>query len=141
MGLTQKVLASLYVEAMVLTDEARAYFDRAGQAERAALKPFERVALSCESLKVTTRLMHIVAWLISQRNAAGPGDPAARARLSDAAPSDPDVTGLLPEEAQAIIAASEELYGRIKWLDRKIAAGNMAASPARGLQARLESAF
>ena len=31
------------------------------------LEPFARVGFACESLKVTTRIMHIVAWLLTQR--------------------------------------------------------------------------
>jgi regulator of CtrA degradation len=58
---------SFYTEAMVLADEARAYFDEAGRDDRGALDPFVRVAFACESLKVTTRIMHIVAWLLTQR--------------------------------------------------------------------------
>ena len=33
----------------------------------ATLEPFVRVGFACESLKVTTRIMHIVAWLLTQR--------------------------------------------------------------------------
>ena len=52
---------------MLLADEARAYFDEAGRDERLTLEPFARVGFACESLKVTTRIMHIVAWLLTQR--------------------------------------------------------------------------
>ena len=59
--LTAKLVDGLYVEAMVLADEARAYFDRAASDDRLALDPVDRVGFSCESLKVTTRLMHLIA--------------------------------------------------------------------------------
>ena len=61
---TAKVIDALYVEAMVLADDARAYFDTFSREDRDALGPVLRVAFSCESLKVTTRLMHIIAWLL-----------------------------------------------------------------------------
>ena len=65
--LTPKLVDSLYVEAMVLADEARSYFDSAARDDRLGLEPVDRVGFSCESLKVTTRLMHIIAWLLTQR--------------------------------------------------------------------------
>ena len=65
--ITSRLIDSLYTEAMLLADEARSYFDDAGRGDRATLEPFARVGFACESLKVTTRIMHIVAWLLTQR--------------------------------------------------------------------------
>src|SRR5215208_5031646 len=65
--ITSRLIDSLYTEAMLLADEARSYFDDIGRDERAMLEPFARVGFACESLKVTTRIMHIVAWLLTQR--------------------------------------------------------------------------
>src|SRR3546814_15289517 len=64
-----RLIDGLYVEAMVLADEARSYFDRGGLEDREAMSPADRVAFSCESLKVTTRLMHVVSWLLLRRAA------------------------------------------------------------------------
>ena len=65
--ITSRLIDSLYTEAMLLADEARSYFDDAGRDDRSTLEPFVRVGFACESLKVTTRIMHIVAWLLTQR--------------------------------------------------------------------------
>ena len=65
--ITSRLIDSLYTEAMLLADEARSYFDDAGRDDRNTLEPFVRVGFACESLKVTTRIMHIVAWLLTQR--------------------------------------------------------------------------
>ena len=65
--ITSRLIDSLYTEAMILADEARSYFDDAGREDRATLQPFARVGFACELLKVTTRVMHIVAWLLTQR--------------------------------------------------------------------------
>src|SRR6187401_3034318 len=65
--ITSRLIDSLYTEAMLLADEARSYFDDAGRGDRVSLEPFVRVGFACESLKVTTRIMHIVAWLLTQR--------------------------------------------------------------------------
>ena len=91
--ITPKLIDSLYTEAMVLADEARAYFDRQGRDERLELDPVVRVGFSCESLKVTTRLMHIIAWLLTQKavEAGELSQSQARApqrRLGEAAESD-----------------------------------------------------
>ena len=65
--ITSRLIDSLYTEAMILADEARSYFDDTARDERSMLAPFARVGFACESLKVTTRIMHIVAWLLTQR--------------------------------------------------------------------------
>ena len=65
--ITPRLIHSFYTEAMLLADEARSYFDESGHKDRDRLDPFTRVAFACESLKVTTRVMHIVAWLLTQR--------------------------------------------------------------------------
>ncbi len=136
--LTRRVIDALYVEAMVLADEARHYFDEFSHADRALLLPVQRVGFSCESLKVTTRLMHVIAWLLSRR--AGEGDLArVPARLGRAAGSMAEMIELLPEAAQALIRSSEELYDRIARLDAQQTLE--APSPALLLQRQLQSAF
>lgn len=145
--LSARLVDSLYVEAMVLADEVRGYFDERGRAERELLSPLVRVAFSCESLKVTTRLMHVIAWLLTRR-AVEHGeisDIQARAparRLGVAADSDPAALALLPEVARALIEASRDLYSRVERLDQDIDQPLMPIpSPARGLLSRLERAF
>ena len=136
MGLTEKVINALYMEAMVLADEARAYFDQFGREARVDMSPLQRVSFSCESLKVTTRLMHTIAWLLSQRVPQGSINP-----LAAAAPSDATTVASLPDEAQQLIRASEDLYARIQRLDRKLAQPTAEPNPALRLRARLEQAF
>jgi regulator of CtrA degradation len=144
--LALRVVDSLYVEAMVLADEARAYFDRPGSAERDGLPPLLRVSFSCESLKITTRLMHIVAWLLTRRAIEAGEIPAGAARdharrLGRADDSDPALYRGLPEPARLLIETSRELYRRVQRLDVEADSGEVATSPARGLLNRLELAF
>ncbi|MDQ3140082.1 MAG: DUF1465 family protein [Pseudomonadota bacterium] len=140
-ALTPRLIDSLYVEAMLLADEARAYFDKHGRDDRMGLDPLVRVGFSCESLKVTTRLMHIIAWLLTQR-AVGAGEiSAAQAskperRLGDAVESDPDVLAKLPDSALALIQSSRDLYERVRRLEEGSA--EPVQSPARSLLNRLE---
>ena len=141
--ITPRLVDSFYTEAMLLADEARSYFDDAGREERCTLDPFVRVNFACESLKVTTRIMHIVAWLLTQR-AIESGEIAYREgrrperRLGNAQLSDPAVVTRLPEAAQRLVNASSDLYARVKRLDEGNVADEPAASPARALMGRLE---
>ena len=141
--ITSRLIDSLYTEAMLLADEARAYFDDAGRDERAGLHPFARVGFACESLKVTTRIMHIVAWLLTQRaielgelNMVGARRPERR--LGHAQDSDPAVVDQLPEAARRLIRASTELYARIRRIDEGGLEADAPQSPARALMGRLE---
>jgi regulator of CtrA degradation len=144
--MTPKLIDSLYTEAMLLADEARAYFDRQGREERMKLDPLARVGFSCESLKVTTRLMHVIAWLLTQRAVEageltlGQARTPAR-RLGEAAESDPLLLARLPEAALALVHASQELYARVKRLEEGSVEAEPQPSPARTLLSRLERAF
>lgn len=141
--ITPRLIDSLYTEAMVLADEARSYFDDAGKAERGMLEPFARVGFACESLKVTTRIMHIVAWLLTQR-AIESGEIPLRdgrrpeRRLGHAQDSDPLVIGQLPDSAQQLINSSADLYARVRRIDDGTLEVEVPQSPARALMGRLE---
>lgn len=142
-AMTPKLIDSLYLEAMVLADEARAYFDKHGRDDRMSLDPLVRVGFSCESLKVTTRLMHIIAWLLTQRAVEAGELTEAQARkperqLGDAVESDEELLLKLPDSALTLIHSSRELYGRVKRLAEGGAPGAPAQSPARSLLSRLE---
>ncbi|URD61871.1 DUF1465 family protein [Sphingomonas sp. KRR8] len=141
--ITPRLIESLYTEAMLLADEARTYFDQEGRDERSQLDPFVRVGFACESLKVTTRIMHIVAWLLTQRAVetgeilpSSAGRPERR--LGHAAQSDPEVVSQLPPAAQRLVTSSTDLYARVKRLDEEGFDEAPAPSPARALMGRLE---
>ena len=141
--ITPRLVDALYTEAMVLADEARAYFDDVGKGERLSLDPFARVGFACESLKVTTRIMHIVAWLLTQR-AIETGElhmadgRRPERRLGHAATSDPAVIVQMPDHAQRLISASSDLYARLQRLDEGQLDDEPIQSPARALMGRLE---
>jgi regulator of CtrA degradation len=141
--ITSRLIDSLYTEAMLLADEARSYFDDIGREERSTLEPFARVGFACESLKVTTRIMHIVAWLLTQR-AIESGEIAQREgrrperRLGHAQESDAAVVDQLPEAARHLISASADLFARVKRIDEGHMETEVPQSPARALMGRLE---
>jgi regulator of CtrA degradation len=133
--ITSRLIDSLYTEAMLLAD--------AGRDERSMLEPFARVGFACESLKVTTRIMHIVAWLLTQRAIESGEIPAregrrAERRLGNAQESDPAVVDQLPPAARKLITSSAELYARIKRIDEGSLESVVPQSPARALMGRLE---
>ena len=141
--ITPRLVDSFYTEAMLLADEARSYFDDSGREDRGTLDPFVRVNFACESLKVTTRIMHIVAWLLTQRAIESGEIPYREGRrperrLGHAQESDPEVVARLPEAAQRLVSASSDLYTRVKRLDEGNIADEPPASPARALMGRLE---
>lgn len=141
--LTPKLVDSLYTEAMLLADEARSYFDTDATDERSALDPLTRVGFACEALKLTTRLMHVIAWLLTQRAVAAGELSTHEARvperrLGEAPASDAVLAAKFPDMARALIQASEELYGRVRRLDFVCRDGGAESSPARSLIMRLE---
>ena len=143
----RRVIDTLYIDAMVLADEARSYFDEGGRSDREALDPMARVAFSCESLKVTTRLMHVIAWLLTQR-AVDAGEMAPRdaldpsRRLGSAPMSDTAALLSMPPAACQLIEASTDLHRRVARLDDAQADEAVAfVSPVRSMQARLAMAF
>lgn len=146
--LQRRLIDGLYLEAMVLADEARAYFDEGGRREREALDPMARVAFSCESLKVTTRLMHVIAWLLTQRAVdAGEMSPAdaldPSRRLGQPPVTDAAAIATLPPQARALVESSIDLFRRTARLDRDAerALEHDERGPARAILDRLSSVF
>lgn len=143
----RRLIDSIYTEAMLLADEARAYFDIFGRDERDTLDALSRVAFSCESLKVTTRLMHIIAWLLTQRAVHAGELSAAEARLPSRRLGDNPVTeaatlAAMPGQAATIIQASIDLHRRVARLDAtQEEEPAPAPSPARSMLDRLAGAF
>ena len=137
-------------EASALDAAARRYFDHDGLADRELLLPRQRVVFSCQSLAVTTRLLHVSAWLMSCRaHCAGEPDAigASRFRLPDMPASANGAIVGLPPTAQRLIRASIELHDRVGRLDRALDmndhadAAPSAGGPARRLIERLHQAF
>lgn len=142
--LTPKLLDSLYTEAMLLADEARSYFDRDQMAGN--LSPEISVAFSCESLKVTTRLMHSIAWLLNQKalraGEISQGDAYSDARELGYSPaSDSFQVSRFPDEAQSLIAASEDLYFRLQRFSGKMRLQETPTSEPLAMMERLRASF
>ncbi|MCI4589918.1 DUF1465 family protein [Sphingobium sp. BYY-5] len=147
-GLHRRLVDGLYGEAMMMADEARSYFDGVAQGDKDIQEPLRRVAFACESLKVTTRLMHIIAWLLSQRawqrGEIGDADLTdEKYRLGRATLTDVAQVADFPFPARALIEASQDLYNRVARLQARLDRDSVLSDPgpARALLDRLNTAF
>lgn len=143
--LTEEVIEDLYSEALVLADDARSAFDLRLTDDRINPDDLTRVALSIEGLRTTTRLMHILAWLLNQRAfLAGELSEQQLARcgaLPEERASDADNLSRLEPETRALIAESERLHARVARLDHDLRLGCDAPPPVAALHGRIAQAF
>lgn len=122
--LSPTIVEGLYCEALELADQVRAAFDLSSRLTVAGEdEDFARVALSCEALRTTTRVMHAIAWLLNQRayltgelsefqlRRHGRLPPARR----DEGQEQPEMLG--PELA-ALVDRTRQFYARIERLDQ-----------------------
>lgn len=156
-ALFSRLIDGLYIEALVMADEARAYFDRHGAVDKDRYDTMTRLSFTCESLKVTTRLMHIIAWLMTQKAwqrgeiaTDALGDP--KYRLGPAAETDSALAAIMPIGARQLVEGSQLLYERVLRLQTRMEAvlsqsrterevAPASASPALELIGRLEKSF
>lgn len=133
---------NLYVEAMLLADEAHAAFAAQRDLGRASSDAASQIGLACESLKTTTRLMHVIAWLLHRRAmfvgdpGAGPNDSAAR--IGEAVAADWGICAGFDAPVRRIIVASERLFERIAAIEAGWEAPR-AVTPVQQLLAQLEA--
>ncbi len=127
----------LFEESMALAEEAHAYLDGEGREIGRSLPPTDAIVLVYEVNRLTTRVTHIMAWVLFRRAVqAGEisADEAAedRCRLGDAATCldrAPLAAARLPVRLEELMARSEALYRRIARLDELIANGNASRGP------------
>jgi regulator of CtrA degradation len=124
-SLNSRIVEGLYCEALVLSDEVRAAFDMSGPIEEAGDdEDLVRIALSCEALRTTTRMMHAIAWLLNHR-AFFMGELSEfqlrrHGRLAPDYPlSEPGRMDMLPQRVRDLIRATERFYARLMRLDRE----------------------
>ncbi len=140
--LTSKLIDSLYCEALLLADEARSAFED----DDANMSAREALVFSCESLKVTTRLMQVIAWLLNQK-AYRAGELSldqlydeSRA-LGYAVASDDALISLLPVPSRILARSSEDLYYRVLRISGRLIERYQAAQPVHDMRHRIERAF
>lgn len=121
-NLSRPIIESLYSEALLLADEVRAVF-ALGMGEVAPDATDRlRLALSSEGLKATTRMMHVLAWLLNQRaffsGELSDAQLRRHGRLPEDRPSNADDLELLENETRGLIEETIRLHRRISRLDQ-----------------------
>ncbi|KPL69548.1 AraC family transcriptional regulator [Erythrobacter sp. SG61-1L] len=117
------IVEALYNEALLLADDVRCSFDLSGRLDDASQdEDISRIALSCEALRTTTRMMHIIAWLLNQRAYFAGEITQLQLRRHGRLPakasrSDPGQMALLGPDLRDLIGTTERLYARIERLD------------------------
>jgi regulator of CtrA degradation len=123
-NINPRIIEGLYCEALVLSDEVRAAFDLSNRIDDPKQdEDATRVALSCEALRTTTRMMHAIAWLLNHRAfLAGELSEFQLRRHGRLAPdfptADPARTQLLDRAMRELIATTEGFYARLLRIDR-----------------------
>jgi regulator of CtrA degradation len=121
-SINPRIIEGLYCEALVLSDDVRAAFALSGRLDAAGGEEDEaRVALSCEALRTTTRMMHAVAWLLNHR-AYFAGELSEfqlrrYGKLPDFPESEPRRLALLDAPTRELIQATERFHARLGRLD------------------------
>jgi regulator of CtrA degradation len=112
-------------ETLALLVRARDYMTYAVPADQPGLLPAERLQISCEAMRVTARLSHVMAWLLAQKAVqAGEISPMAAAaayRLDEAdkglLEGGAEQSAALPEGLRDLLEKSRALYVRVTRLD------------------------
>ena len=124
-----RIVESLYCEALVLSEEVRAAFaiSEHGTPEQGGQAPstgdLAQVAVSCESLRTITRMMHALAWLLNHR-AYFKGEVSEfqlrrYGNLSaDSFAPDSERLRLIGAERCELIRLTERFYERLQRLER-----------------------
>jgi regulator of CtrA degradation len=117
-----------YDEAMALLVETRNYIAYQEANDQRALPPAVRLQVSYESMRVTSRLTQVMAWLLAQKAVhAGEMTPAQAASEDFALsggticsdPSGPD-NGELPAGLRSLLTRSHSLYMRVERLGEMV---------------------
>ena len=144
-ALNEEIIEDLYAEALVLADDARAAFDLRFNENMSDADDLTRVALSIEGLRTTTRVMHVLAWLLNQRAyIAGEISEAQLERcggLPEERYADADNLARLEPETRALIEESERLHARVARLDRDWRRQQDEQTPVASMYGRLAQAF
>lgn len=149
------VVDRLYQEAVNMADEARTYFAMYSKLDREKLPPIDRVLYTCESLRISTRLMHVISWLMV-RKAVARGEISAEdglraeRRLGDAElcqMTEADALRRMPPMVASLSYRSQSVFDRAWRMEQDMLAmaenghGPSLGIGARALLDRLESVY
>lgn len=144
--INEQIIESLYAEALLLADEARSAFDMRSDERAQGIANPARVALSIEGLRTTTRIMHVLAWLLNQRAYLSGELSETQLRRYGALPKDTTSVNenleLLEPNTQLLVQDSERLHARVARLDGDWRAqSSVAGTAVVEMQGRIAAAF
>lgn len=122
---TIHLLQKTLEETLALLVRARDYMSYAVPANQPGLLPAERLQISCEAMRVTARLSHVMAWLLAQK-AVQAGEISAMAAAAAYRLDEDDKSLLeggaeqsaaLPDGLRDLLEKSRALYVRVTRLD------------------------
>lgn len=144
-NLSQPIIESLYTEALVLADEVRAVFALGVNEMPRSASSDLRLALSSEGLKATTRMMHVLAWLLNQRaffsGELTENQLRKHSQLPEDRVPDPDAMDMLEPATCDLIDDTVRLHRRIARLDRAWRDDFSAKPSVRALHERIGRAM
>ena len=116
---------STYKEALDLAREARNFVVYQGSGETAKLDPAVRLVISCESMRVTTRVGQIIAWLLVQKavhagelsRAQAAQEPYRLAGKKVCEDNEMVADEKIPDRLADLLERSHSLYARVARLD------------------------
>lgn len=119
--INQPIIEALYCEALLLADEVRSVFDLNPIRETGEAADKVRLAISVEGLRTTTRVMHVLAWLLNHRAYYAGELTEFQLRRHSKLPVDRTSEAanlkLLEPPTRELIHDSEKLHARIARLD------------------------
>jgi regulator of CtrA degradation len=146
----------LFREGMGLVEQTASYLDGDGRKDAAALPREVALSYATESMRLTTRLMQLASWLLTQRAVAEGELTAEQARTEQnkvrigepmGTPAE-HIVAQLPQRLLDLMAHAGRLQARVRHLESQMngtAAANDTANPVQNqlanLQARLGMAW
>ena len=117
-----------YDEAMGLLVEARNYVIADDQRHPETIRPADRLILCCETMRLTARLTHVMAWLLAQKAvhageitlAEAAAEPFSLGGSTTCLDEHPGVAALGDDWLIGLLDRSRRLYIRVSRLDEMV---------------------
>ncbi|MEW4448763.1 DUF1465 family protein [Qipengyuania sp. JC766] len=144
--LTQPIIEGLYTEALLLADEVRETFALSDPPAAGSQAESMKLAFSVEGLRTTTRIMHVLAWLLNRRAYFNGELTEFQLRRHGQLPPDREPERenleLLGPDIETLIERTRRIHHRLSRLDTAWRAEfEMEPSALDRLRARLEVNF
>lgn len=138
-GVQSRLVSDLYVEAMVLADDARSVFEHERALPGNIRPPAQRLAIACAATRATALLTETIAWLLDARFALAQSQTPALPVTERAGVA--TYLSALPDDVARVVEAVRRLTARVDTLRQRWVASSPVTSPAAALHDRLRRAI